>query len=200
MRLVRRYGEGIFLALQAELGEHAQGMLAQEGPQALEKVFLSPLREWSSLERSSETVRAVFNSPRIAREVKVALFSDFCRARKWSDFFRRVGALCITRHRRHEFLSVGPWIRDRALELQGATAVKVESAHALESKEEVVLKKGLEKALGPLVPEYRVNPDIGAGVKISVPGKSWEASVRSMFMTLESQLQSDLHLLVQQSQ
>ena len=141
-----------------------------------------------ALEKSKELKVALF-SPATSRKEKVAIIEALSSKMDVSDLLTRFLVLLGRKERFNLLPEIRQVIREFCLDLEGGVIGLLESAERLEPGEAEEVEKVLSKKLGKHVMlRTAVDPTLVAGMRVTVKGITYDATLRWHLQELKDQL------------
>jgi F-type H+-transporting ATPase subunit delta len=134
--------------------------------------------------------RQVVMSPRFSAAEKTAVLKDIGAAHQFDDVVQSFVMLLVHKERLLQLPAIAASVRTQVDEKLGRVRAMIVTAKPVDTRTLTEIVAGLEKKTGKRVlPEVAVDANVIAGVKATIGGVVYDATVRSQLDRMRSQFQ-----------
>ena len=149
----------------------------------------SELNAFANAIESSKELRVALSSPMVTSAEKGALAESLTKQKGFSDLTTRFIAIAARKNRADVFAEIAHTFTEIRLEKEGAILGSVISADPLQQSDLEELATSFTKRLGrKVVFKAQTDPNLLAGLKVTVSGVTYDGSLRSQLYQLRDRL------------
>ncbi len=155
----------------------------------------NPREVFLALERLNHTIlnsaelSGLLKSPVFSFEEKWKVVSEILKSEKVSKRFIDFIQILIETSRVETFSEIVSDFKAKVLAIENSVEALIESATTMSAEDLATLQTSLEKLFKrKILPDLKINPDLIAGVRVKVLGKTLDASLASSLKAIQKKL------------